>query len=337
MKTLKKVLFTFILFIIGFTNLSIFSTVSAERNDPYRPILDTTVEDVKAPIASDDVVRDKRWDNLFNEQILILAKYAIYVFIVVWIAIAFFWWYKIMTSDKEEDMKWWIKLVVFGILWIIIMVSAQFIASSLVWDDGGIITKEFVDVGDDEPNWIALADGLYKKIMFPFIKIALYLVVWVLFIMMAAKVISYIVSTDDVAKKKALWTILRCVIWIFIVMISKQAVEAIMWKQEYVLNQAATTISWWEEWEWEWMWNKLMKFGSIPLIAQIINWAMWLTMFVLLVLIVLQWYKIFTKPDDTKLIENIKKTLLYIVIWVLVIGAAYVISNVLVIDRLAIE
>jgi hypothetical protein len=60
MKTLKKVLFTLILFIIGFTNLSIFSIVSAERNDPYRPILDTTVEDVKAPIASDDVVRDKR-------------------------------------------------------------------------------------------------------------------------------------------------------------------------------------------------------------------------------------------------------------------------------------
>jgi Na+-driven multidrug efflux pump len=60
-------------------------------------------------------------------------------------------------------------------------------------------------------------------------------------------------------------------------------------------------------------------------------------MFVLLVLIVLQWYKIFTKPDDAKVRENIKKTILYIVIWVLVIGAAYVISNVLVIDRLAIE
>ena len=207
----------------------------------------------------------------------------------------------------------------------------------MVWDDG-IIAKEFIDKWfffDDDPNWIALAEGLYKKIMFPFIKIALYLVVWFLFVMMAIKVVSYVTSTDDSAKKKALWNILRCVIWIIIVMLSKQLVEAIMWKQDAVLNQAAITISW--TWEWDWMWNKLMEFGSIPLIAQVINWAMWLAMFVLLVLVVLQWYRMFTKPDDPKNKENIKKTLLYIVIWVLVIWAAYVISNVLVIDRLTIE
>lgn len=336
MKTLKKVLLTFMLFIIGLTSLSVFSIASAQWNDPYKPVLNTTVQNIRAPLADPaDVVTDGRWASLFNEQILILVKYIIYVLIVVWIAVAFFWGYKVMTSSKEEDMKEWLKLVGFGILWIIIMVSAQFLASSLVWD-GGIITEEFVRIDGDSPNWIALAENLYKKIMFPFIKIVLYLVVWALFIMMAIKVISYVVSTDDIAKKKALWAILWCVIWIFIVMAAKQVVEAIMWKQTDVINRAAITISWWEAWEW-WMWNKIMEFGSIPLIAQIINWAMWLTMFVLLVLIVLQWYKMFAKPDDPKNRENIKKTLLYIVIWVLVIGAAYVISNVLVIDRLPIE
>ena len=55
---------------------------------------------------------------------------------------------------------------------------------------------------------------------------------------------------------------------------------------------------------------------------------------VLLVLIIIQWYKMFAKPDDAKNREDLKKTILYIVIWVLVIGAAYVISNVLVINEL---
>jgi len=42
----------------------------------------------------------------------------------------------------------------------------------------------------------------------------------------------------------------------------------------------------------------------------------------------------FAKPDDPKNRESLKKTLLYVIIGVLVIGASYVISNVLVVNRL---
>ena len=115
---------------------------------------------------------------------------------------------------------------------------------------------------------------------------------------------------------------------------SKQIVEAVMWNQADVLEKNATWISWWEN---EWMWWQLLEFQSVPLIAQIINWVMWLTMFAILVLIIIQWYQIFTKPDDPKVRENLKKTILYIVIWVLVIGAAYVISNVLVVNNVPID
>ena len=64
---------------------------------------------------------------------------------------------------------------------------------------------------------------------------------------------------------------------------------------------------------------------------------MWLTMLAILVLILIQWYKMFTKPDDPKTRESLKKTLLYIIIWVLVIWAAYAISSVLVINNVPIE
>ena len=239
-----------------------------------------------------------------------------------------------MTSDKEESLKEWIRLIVFGIIWIIIMVSARFIASSLVWSNG-IIRTEFANDMEiyHQPNWVDFSDAIYDRIMFPFIKIALYFVVWILFFAMVAKVISFVTATDDAAKKKAGWVIIWCVIWILIVMWSKQIVEAVIWNQNEVLNNKAEWISWWEEG----MWEEILDFGSIPIIAQIINWVMWLTMLAIVVLIIIQWYKIFTKPDDPKTRESLKKAILYILIWILVIGAAYVISNVLVVNQISID
>jgi len=103
-----------------------------------------------------------------------------------------------------------------------------------------------------------------------------------------------------------------------------------MWSQDAVLNKSAQVVSWWDGW----MGGEMLEFGSIPLIAQIINWVMWLTMFVVLILIIIQGYKMFTKPDDPKNRESMKKTLLYVIIWVLVIWASYVISNVLVVNNI---
>lgn len=280
-----------------------------------------------------DVVDNSKWSKLFNEQVEKIVDYAINIFIVIWIAVAFIGGYKIMTSDKEESMKDWIKLVGFGVLWIIIMISAKFLATSLVWTDG-IIAQEFPDPSGYTPNWVAFADKLYNNIMYPFIKIILYFVIWALFFVMAGKVIWFIMATDDAAKKKAWWIIIWSIVWILIIMWSKQIVESVMWKQTEVLKEEATWISWGEE---GWMWWQLLDFGSIPIIVQIINWVMWLTMLAILVLIIIQWYKIFTKPDDPKTRESLKKAILYILIWVLVIGAAYVISNVLVINKVPIN
>ena len=336
MKRIKKALFTFMLLVLGLPNLFIFNLALAQGS-PYDTVLRTTIHTPKdgavawslESAISQDLVPEQwlKWADLFTEQINQIIWYAIDVFIVVWIAIAFFWGYKIMTSHEEDRMKEWIRLVVFGVLWIIIMMSAKFLAEWLVWN-GGIISKEFAGVSTN-PSWIQLAQNLYEKVLYPFIKVALYLVVWALFFIMAAKVITFVISTEDAAKKKAGWIILWCVIWILIVLWSKQIVEAVMWSQGKVLNQYATWITWW--WE-KWMWESILEFGSIPLVAQVINWVMWLAMFVILVLIIIQGYRMFAKPDDPENRKRLKKTMLYVIIWVLVIWAAYVISNILVLN-----
>ena len=329
MKSIKRALFTFMLAVFGLPNLFIFNVTLAQS--PYDAVLSTTISGPWLQSATSyewDIVDDASWWKLVNDQIKKLIWYAIDVFIIIGIAIAFFGWYSVMTSDSEDKTKEWIRLVIFGILWIIIMMSAKFLAESLVWTSG-IISLEFNKAGDNtDPNWITLAKNLYEKILYPFIKVALYLVTWALFFIMASKVISFVISTDETAKKKAWWIILWCVIWILIIMWSKQIVEAIMWKQESVLNEAATKLMGWDTWIAE----DVLDFNSIPIIAQVINWVMWLTMFVILVLIIIQGYKMFAKPDDPKNRESLKKTLLYILIWVLVIGASYVISNLLVLN-----
>lgn len=325
---MKKALFTFMSLVFS---VNLFAFVSAAWS-PYDAVLDTTIdgESLESAISdSADFAQGKTWWDLVNEQVKLLIWYAINIFIVIWIAIAFFGGYKIMTSNSEDKMKEWIRLVVFGILWVIIMVSAKFLAEWLVWNDG-IISVEFGKTGEN-PSWIELAKNLYEKIMYPFIKVALYLVVWALFFIMAAKVLTFVISTEEAAKKKAWWIILWCVIGILIVMWSKQIVESVMWKQEKVLNENATWITA-EAWNTSWMGNEITKFESIPLIAQVINRVMWLAMFVILVLIIIQGYRMFTKPDDPKNRERLKKTMLYVIIWVLVIWASYVISNILVLN-----
>ena len=344
MKTIKKILCIFILWIFWLINIS---PVLAQNN-PYDGVLEATTSTTKRDNTSldvaikwEDVITDDKWVSLFNEQILKIVSYVIDVFIVIWIAVAFFGWYNIMTSEKEETMKEWVRLVVFGIIWIIIMVSARFLATSLVWD-GGIITTEFASASDTHtPNWIEFADNLYNNIMYPFIKIALYFVIWILFFVMAGKVVWFVTATDDKTKSKAAGIIIRCVVWILMVMWSKQIVEAVMWNQDKVLKKeiiwSDNTVVQQAPIRIDEQWNPILEFGSIPLIAQIINWIMGLTMLIVLILIIVQGYKILTKPDDPKTRESMKKAIIYILIWVLVIWASYVISNALVLNNIPID
>ncbi len=317
MKSIKKALSIFLLTVFWISNFFVLNDVQAG----YDGIIDTTIKGMENDLKKDKA--DWQWAAAFNNQIISIISYFVNVFIAVWVAVAFFWAYKIMTSEKEETMKEWIRLVIFWVIWVIIMVSAKFISNLLVWDSG-IINE--VNGATAHPDWVTMSQRLYKELMFPFLKIVLYLVVGFLFFVTVAKTITFATSTDESAKKKAWWVILWCAVWVLIIIWSKQLVEAIMWKQEKVISN-------WADWV-DSMWNGILKFESIPLISQVINWVLWITTFIIVVLIVVQAYKMFTKPDDPKNRESLKKTILYIFIWVLVIGSAYIISNVLVLNRL---
>lgn len=261
-----------------------------------------------------------KWAESVNNWIVSMIWYLINIFVIIGIVIAFIGWYQIMTSSKEDSYKNWLKFVIFWVVWIIIMVSAKWIANVLVWD-------WWIMPTDMEPGMkgISLANNIYTQLAYPLIKIILYLVMGILFFVMAGKVITYIMSTDDVAKKKAGGIILRTVIWILIIMWSKQIVESVIWTQKQVIDDAikATQI---QEIGYE-----TLEFWPIPIVAEVINRVMWLAMFAVLILLIIQTYRMVFKPADPENWKRLKKTLLYVIIWVLVIWASYIISNVLVI------
>jgi hypothetical protein len=59
---------------------------------------------------------------------------------------------------------------------------------------------------------------------------------------------------------------------------------------------------------------------------------MGLTTLAVLALIIFQTFQLLTKPDSADNITKIKKTLMYVAIGVVIIGAGYVISNVLIVN-----
>lgn len=338
MKSFKKLLFGWLLTLFWLCMFSNNNVVLAdgENTQPannssitaYDEILGFTISNSNSSLKS-ALKREITWKwwEAVNNVVYSLIWYMINVFIVIWILLAFFGWYKIMVSNSQDNLKEWIRLVAFGVVWVIVMVSAKFLAYNIIEN----LENNMVVSSSGDPNWIRIVSNLYDRVLYPFIKIALYLVIWVLFVMMAIKVFTFVVSTEEKAKKQAWWIILWTVIGILVIMWAKQLVEAVMWKQELVMNPNAYKVGWWGD---NWMWSQILQFGSVPIISQVINWVMWLTMLIVLVLVIVQAYKMFAKPDDPKNRESLKKTLLYIIIWVLVIWASYIISNVLVVNNI---
>jgi len=132
MKALKKVLsiFAFVFSILTMFNINY--TTADNIADSYTTVLGDTIQDASLQIIMPDAVTDKTWAALFNQQVINLIGYMIDIFLVIWIAIAFFGAYKMMFSSKEDDYKEWLKFVVYGAIWVIIMVSAKFISWVLV-------------------------------------------------------------------------------------------------------------------------------------------------------------------------------------------------------------
>gem|GEM_PF-1882140 len=75
-----------------------------------------------------------------------------------------------------------------------------------------------------------------------------------------------------------------------------------------------------------------MSDANIPIIYTIVQWVMGLAAFAVLAIIVFQTFKMLTDPTKEENLTNIRQTILYVVLGMLVIGAGYLIVNVVMIN-----
>jgi hypothetical protein len=236
--------------------------------------------------------------------------------VVAGVLVAMVGFYQVLTSGDESQIKTWTNTIIYGVIWILIMFAAKYLTGVIFdWIFAWWIWKEVTTV--------EMIRKIYWEMVYPFIKIAIYLSLGVLVILMIVRVFTYITAQDDSTKKKSMWVIIWSVVGMLLITWAKQVVEAVYWKQEEVLKTGVTNLSK--------VGTRLLKPEDIPIVYNVINRALWLVAFALLVIIIIQTYKILTKPDDAATFTSLKKTIIYALAWVLLIGAAYLLSNLFII------
>lgn len=248
-----------------------------------------------------DWLRNFLFDKIMNVLVPLI--------IIVGILSAILGFYKLMFSSDENAVKEWTNYIIYGVIGIIVIMSAKFIGQN-IYD---IITVDWWI------EWYKIATSLYDKILYPFIKLAIYLVLGAMFVILLWRVITFLFGSDTDAQKKAGTLIWRNIISMLIIIWSKQIVEVIYWARDKVVNENMTNL--WEIGSW------VLENKSIPILYDIINYALGIASLVILVIIIVQTLKLLMKPDDPAQAKSIKTSLMYMFIGILILWAGYLIVN----------
>lgn len=254
--------------------------------------------------------------TISQEIIKKIADIVLPILVVLAVVISMIWLYKILISSDTGDIKTGIYMLVFWVIWIILMYSASSLTNILVGSSW--LFRAWKITGLTGLTTRDIVETLYDKVLYPFIKIAIYLSLWFLVIVMMTRVFKYITAQDDSTKKQAIGVIVWTTIGMVFITIAKEVVEAVYWSQKDVLEWGTSLSE---------IWANIVAPENLPTVFKIINWALWLSSLALLVVIIFQTYKMLVKPEDSATFSSLKKTILYALGGILLIGCAYLLAN----------
>lgn len=283
------------------------------------------------------LISEKWWvEGIRDLLVTIWVQILIPVFVFSGIIIAILWFYKLMTSDSEEETNKSRTYIVYGIVWVVIMVSAWYITNLLVWVDGSWWAGSIFDFEwRSEFDGPELAAQLYNTIAYPFLKIFLNIAMGIMFIILLINAFRLIFSPDDNIVSKAIWIMVYSVLGILAILLSKNIVEFVYGKYDSVV----VDLTWWWDGElgkvgklfwWLW-WDAWISGDVMARFFWVINWVLGLATFIVTIIIIYLWYILLIKPGDEEAIAKIKRYLVYMLIGIFIIWFSYLLSRMVII------
>ena len=258
-----------------------------------------------------------QWASGIRDFIIYLVKKIITPLVIfVWILMGIIGLYELLGSTKDDGTKKWFNYILWWALWIIVIMSANFLADTLV--NGWI----FVYDAQNQFLWGMTAQRIYQRLMFPFLKFFMYIAIGVLFILALIRTMTMLFNPKDDSSKQARTIIIWNAIWILVIIFAKNIIETVFGLEQDVVASNATSL--WQIGSW------VLADKQVPYIYTIINYIISFIGFFLIVIIIIQAVQLLTNPTDEAVQKKMRTNFIYIFIWLVIIATSYVITNVLI-------
>ena len=231
------------------------------------------------------------------------------VIIIIWLIVAIIGFYGLMSSDKAEDITKSLNYIIRGTIWIVIMFFAPFLVNQLTgttWQEG-IITelKNIIWWGSAMTLW----DMLYKAIS-PLKKLGFFVVSGVLFIMLLVNALQMLFNPNDDVTTKARVMFTRNAFGIVIILLAKTIVDWIYWEEGKTILQNPD-LGW---------------------LGAVISRGISFLATIMLIILIYMWFTLITRPLDDQTYEKLKRSIIYMLLWILIMWWAYIIARFLIIQ-----
>ncbi|HMY80775.1 MAG TPA: hypothetical protein PLW93_05245 [Candidatus Absconditabacterales bacterium] len=291
------------------------------NTENFKGLLEEAIEPIKDKLDNTNIgsITYGGADAIVIFVIDVFKTYVFPLLIVLALLTAVLNFIQIMFSDSEEKRNKAINYFIYGVIGIIIFVGAEFIFNNLY----GIITK-LASAGPGGVSRNTYAGEIFESILFPFLKLGMYLIMGGLFIMVLVKAVGYISDPNEKARENGKKIISNAVLGIIVIMLAKTMVEAVYGSQKKTLEDSGTLF----------VGGAILDTNSqnYQPIFTIINYVFGFLAFIILCLIVYQAYLLLFQSNTDEGIKKLRKNITYIFGGLVLIGLSYLIVNLTVIN-----
>lgn len=280
----------------------------------FNELLYETIDPIK-----DNIETNTPYGWVDGIVVFVIDLFKTYVFpiiIVLAILLAIFGFMDIMIADSEDKRNKWINYFIRWIVGIIIFVGAEFIFNNLYDIIGNLSENKSLN---------EYAEQLYNNLLYPFIKLWMYLIMGGIFVLLLVKTIQFIASPSDKAPAQAKSIIISAITGIVVILLAKTMVEAVYGKQADIIKNTGTIFL-----KTDWLLS--VNLQNYQTIFNIINYFLGFVALFILCIIIYQAYLMLFDSNTDDGIKKMRKNLLYILGGLLLIGISYLIVNVLIIN-----